>query len=247
VANTAGAEEELQRVLGVERRRIHRIMLLAPPPLDALRAVPLDVEPPRRRPVFVFVGQLIPRKNVDLLLTATKQLAASGRDVEVWVAGAGPLEGQLRARADTLGIGRAVRFLGPVSYSSVGFVLDAADVFVMPTSRDYRSVAVLEALRCGRPVIDSSVDGNAGDTVRDGDNGLVFQAGDASGLADCMARFVDEPELAKRMGRRARESVARHTPDRAANELYELISGLRPRVRSAGRRRHPPAWRRGRA
>jgi glycosyltransferase involved in cell wall biosynthesis len=101
----------------------------------------------------------------------------------------------------------------------------------MPTRSDYRCMAVLEAMRFGKPVIDSLADGNAGDTVRDRYNGFLVGPDDPGQLVAAMRRFVDDPALAKEMGPRSKAIIADLTPAGSASRLVELFTSLQEETR----------------
>src|SRR4029453_7095107 len=117
-------------------------------------------------------------------------------------------------------------FIGPVRHSSVGFVYEACDVFVMPSHADLLSGAVLEAMRFGKAVICSTGVGSAGVFARNEFNALVFDPASANQLADRMRRFVVEPDLAAEMGSRSQAIMAEHTPDAAAVAFIDVLAHI---------------------
>ena len=112
------------------------------------------------RPRFLFVGRLIGAKNAVVLLEASRILKEEGLKFSVAIAGDGPDLTELSQRVLELDLGDTVVFLGAIRYDAIGHVYASSDVLVMPTLRDYRSVAVLEGMRFAMPIIDSSQDGN---------------------------------------------------------------------------------------
>jgi glycosyltransferase involved in cell wall biosynthesis len=179
--------------------------------------------------LFLFVGQLIERKNVGSLIDAAAGLRARGLEFEVWIVGEGSERPELEKRAGGLVEEGLVRFLGPCVPAAIGAAYEAADVFVMPSLRDYRSVAVLEALRFGNPVIDSARDGNAGDFVNHEVTGLVFDPHEAGALEATMARAIANPDAMHALGRRASELMEEQTPQSAAAALREILEAVMPR------------------
>jgi len=208
---------------------VRQIPLMSPPSREALCQLPLTVDEPPARPLFLFVGRLEPAKNPEALLDAARLLGARGRTFSVWMVGDGPDRPRLEATCRRFGLD-VVRFLGPVPYTAIGWLYQACDALVMPTFSDYRSVAVLEAMRFGKPVIDSRLDGNAGETVRHGINGFVFDPHDAEELAGHMAALTDDPQLRERMGRVSERMLEGQTLVAAMAEMAQLIraSARRP-------------------
>ncbi len=226
VANTDAAYAELADVLRIDRRKIFRATLLVPPERTALVREAGSVPRASRRPLFLFVGRLEQRKNVGGLLDAAAALRAHGSEFEVWIVGAGSERSKLEAQAAPLIGEGVVRFLGSQPNSAIGAAYEAADVFVMPSFRDYRSVAVLEALRFGKPVIESVRDGNAGDFVRHEVTGLVFDPYEPGALAAAMERAINEPNVFQEFGRRASALMEEQTPRTAAAALRDILTAV---------------------
>lgn len=223
IANTDAAYAEIAQDLGVGRLRLYKATLLVPPDQKDLRTEVRASPRPKRRPVFLFVGGLVRRKNVDGLLSAAAALHAHNLNFEVWIAGDGPERSALETHAADLISRGVVRFLGIWPNRAIGALYEAADVFVMPSLRDYRSVAVLEALRFGKPVILSNRDGNARDGVREGETGLIFDPEEPGELTDAMETLILRPDLMVEMGTRAAAALKNETPKVAAARLHEIL------------------------
>jgi glycosyltransferase involved in cell wall biosynthesis len=143
------------------------------------------------KPLVLAVGRLVPQKGFATLIEA----AASWRDLgaHVMIAGSGPLEGALRARARALGAD--VTFAG--HRSDVPSLLAAADVFVLPSVWEGQSLAVQEALRAGVPVVASRV--GAIGSVTGTDAALLVSPGDVPALAAAVRSVLTDGELAARL------------------------------------------------
>lgn len=226
VANTDAAYLELADVLHIDRAKIFRATFLVPPERAVLVQDAGCVPVPTRRPLFLFAGRLIKLKNVCGMLDAAAALRARGFEFELWILGDGPERSALEMRARKLVGEGVVRFLGSCAPTAVGAVYEAADVFVMPSFQDYRSVAVLEALRFGKPVIDSTRDGNASDFVRHELTGLVFDPCEPRALEAAMERAITEPDTLRELGRRASELMEKQTPQTAAAALCEILKAV---------------------
>jgi glycosyltransferase involved in cell wall biosynthesis len=228
VANTNEAAEEITALLHVPRRKVVEIRLLLPPEREYLLAEAMDLPLRVPRPVFLFVGQLIGRKNPRVLLEAARRLANDGRKFTLWIVGDGPDRHALERVVERDGLQDMVTFLGPVPYRGIGHVYDAADVFVMPTLADVLSVAVLEAMRFEKPVIGSKQGGYAGTVVLDNVNGFLFDPANVIELVDRMRVFIDDPSLATEMGGRSAEWFAGTSHEGSADQLVRF---LRSRLR----------------
>lgn len=226
IANTEAAEREVLADLKIPRPKVTAITLLSPPTVEFMTQEKAAVKAPPARPLFLFVGQLIPRKNVQLLLLSAQLLRERGLQFTMWIVGDGPLADHLKHMTKAFRLEATVTFHGSLPYTSIGHIYRACDVFVMPSHVDYRSVAVLEAMRFGKPILVSESDGNAGDAVRPGFNGYIFDPRHPEQLADRMMEFIIDPDLAQRMGAYSKRLIEEQTPKRAAVQLRALL-GLR--------------------
>jgi glycosyltransferase involved in cell wall biosynthesis len=230
LANTAGAANEIVRVLHVEPNRVIQAPLLYPPVRDDLLRQPFNVEEPEQRPLLLFVGRLAPEKNVQALLTACSILNQRGTPFILWIVGEGPLRPRFEAEVARSLLLEQVYFLGWIPRGSLGFIYEKSDVFVMPSIRDYRCMSVLEAMRFGKPILESELEGNAGDTVRDGVTGLLFDPHRPQQLADHIQTLIREPKLIKDMGRRAQDLMDRdYSPEVAVERLRRALIPKRGR------------------
>jgi glycosyltransferase involved in cell wall biosynthesis len=223
VANTNEAAAEIITRLRVPPRKVFEVPMLLPPPRDYLLTERIELPDVAFRPVFVFVGQLIGRKNARILLEAAHRLDNEGRKFAVWIAGDGPERESLERMVELAGLRDVVSFLGAVSYRSIGHVYEASDVLVMPTFADVISVAVLEAIRFAKPVIGSKHGGFAGYVVLDGVNGFLFDPASAAELAGHMRAFIDNPMLVSSMGDRSVERFAGLSHERSARQLAQVL------------------------
>ena len=202
-----------------------RMAPVSAPPLPPVRCAPEDVraglELEDGRPLVVAVGRLHPQKGYDSLLDAAARWIADGRRVPlVAIAGDGPLEGELtaRIRAERL----PVRLLG--RRDDVADLLNAADVCVLPSRWEARSLTAQEALRIGTPLVATRT-GGLPELL--GDAAELVPVGDAAALADAVVRVLSDPGLAARLVSAGRRRAATW-PDEAgtARQLVELYREL---------------------
>jgi glycosyltransferase involved in cell wall biosynthesis len=125
----------------------------------------------------------------------------------------------VEARARALGLEQEVRITGLLQ--DVRPFIAAADALALPSRTEALSLAAIEAMALGRPVVHADVGGGA-EIVDHGRNGFLFPPGDTAALADCLARLAD-PAARRRMGERARETVETRFTERAMVERYEQI------------------------
>ncbi|MGO9577757.1 MAG: glycosyltransferase family 4 protein [Terriglobales bacterium] len=175
-----------------------------------------------KRPVFLYVGSISPRKGWNYLLEATRILVNRGiREFSVLFAGAGEQEDELRAAIKAFDLGDIVQHVGAVPYQKLGSYYRSADVFVSPTRADTWGVAVLEAMAFGKPVLCSKYAGTR-QMITPGENGFIFDPFEPAQLADYMTRFIGNRTLAVQFGVRSLEKIAPYTPERAAGVLADL-------------------------
>ncbi len=141
--------------------------------------VPPTPRPPSDHKEILYVGQLIPRKRVDLLLQAFSRLDEPSARLRL--IGKGPQEQNLQALARQLGIADRVTFVPGMPNAGIAEAMAAADALVLPSRFDGWGAVVNEALMVGTPVICSNRCG-ASDVIDPGRNGYVFEAGNADAL-----------------------------------------------------------------
>lgn len=193
--------------------RIGRALASKGVPADAIHAIPNAVDTERFRrvqrtpsphPRFLFIGRLVPEKELPILLRAFAGVLQDRPDARLRVVGTGPLAIPLRALAHSLAPN--VEFAG--HRDDIETQLANADIGVLPSRIEGLSNTLLECLAAGLPMIATRISGSE-DMVRTGDNGWLCEPGDQAGLATCLrdaARLAPERRVA--MGMRARESVA---------------------------------------
>jgi glycosyltransferase involved in cell wall biosynthesis len=191
------------------------------PDLDRVDPLP-PVE--LQRPIFLFVGHVIPRKGLPLLLEACAILQTRGyQNYILQVVGDGDYQPELAAFCQEWQLLDRVQWVGRVAFDRIGSYFQAADVFVFPTQEDTWGVVTLEAMLLGKPILCSTGAGTA-ELVAPGENGYVFPPDDPVKLADLMQQFLDRPELIPTMGDRSRQLMAQYTPQAAAQRLAELTA-----------------------
>jgi glycosyltransferase involved in cell wall biosynthesis len=171
-------------------------------------------------PRLLCVGRLIPIKGHIVLLRAFAAARREVPELELDVAGRGPLEPALRALARELGVADAVRFLGHVT--PIQGAIERAAVVVVPSMGEGFGMVALEAMERARPVVAASI-GGLGEIVRDGVTGLLVPPGEAEPLAAAIVRVASEPELGRKMGAAGRERALARFLQSFCTERTELL------------------------
>jgi glycosyltransferase involved in cell wall biosynthesis len=148
---------------------------------------------PRGGALLLNVKRLHPLADHATLLDAMAIVVRERPDATLLVAGSGEEEGALRARAERLGLGEAVRFLGLVPNDAVAALSGAADLFVLSSTLEATPTVALEALACGTPVV--STDNPGGLELREafGDDVAVVPRADPPALARAVLAFLAAP------------------------------------------------------
>jgi glycosyltransferase involved in cell wall biosynthesis len=173
--------------------------------------------------VFLFSGQMIVRKGVDLLLTAFSSLARERNDVALVLLGDGPLRSAWEAGIEPSIRGR-VCFVGHVDQAELPRYFLAADALVFPSRYDGWAVVVNEGCAAALPIITTSSVGASRDLVVDGSNGYIAPADDAACLAQRMRWLAENPETAKQWGVRSRELVEQFSPENGVRQLLAAVA-----------------------
>jgi glycosyltransferase involved in cell wall biosynthesis len=137
----------------------------------------------------IFVGQLIRRKGLDILLGAMRPLFALHPNLYLTVIGAGKDSAALQDRARSVGIESRVFFEGVIPSDQIQARLAAADLLVLPSRWDGWGLVVNEAFSVGAPAIVSDCCGVA-ELIQRGRNGYVFRSGDVEDLRNCLDEFL---------------------------------------------------------
>ena len=176
--------------------------------------------PPRATFTWLFSGQLIPRKGVDVLLAAFAQAAAREPRLRLAIAGDGPEKRLQWNGAMPRELLSRVHWAGFVPWQELPALYASADALVVPSRHDGWGLVVNEAFAAGLPVLATDAVGAALDLVRTGLTGAIVEAGKVAPLAAALVELLPE---APRMGARAREVARRRLlPSLAAERLARL-------------------------
>lgn len=173
--------------------------------LNALRAdrsaVRRSLGLPMQATILGSLGRLSPEKRIDLLLTATRQLASDGVDVHVLIVGGGKQRTELEARAGRLGLARRVIFTGLVR--DITPTLVAMDVLVQPSDIEGTPRSVVEAMAHGVPVVGTDV-GDMAELLDGARCGVLVPPGNDRLLSQGVSQLLADPVRARELARRAR-------------------------------------------
>ena len=157
---------------------------------------------------MLFTGRLVYYKGADILLEA---FAKQHAHAELFLAGTGVLEPELKARAEALGIAERVHFLGRRMTPELRDMFADCDLFVLPSVANSEAFGIvqLEAMVYGKPVINTALPTGVPLVSIDGETGLTVPPSDADALAAAMETLLSDDPLRAQYGNAARERVLR--------------------------------------
>ena len=182
--------------IGLDPARLHCINNGVAPidraPRDAIRA---RLGLAQDHVAIGFVGRFSSEKGPDRLIDAFAEIAGTAKDARLVMLGDGPMEDDVRAQAQRLGLDDRVLWLGPVDGREH---MPALDILALPSAYEGLPYAVLEARAAGLPIVATDV-GGVSTVVSDGSDGFIVKNWDQSAFAGRLAELVDDPALRGRM------------------------------------------------
>lgn len=179
-----------------------------------------------RKRIILYVGRLDPEKGIDTLVRAMPHVL-SRRPAELMLCGRGVHAAALRSLGEDLGVAGSIRFAGFVPDDNLPRTYRAATIFVMPSPVELQSIATLEAMASGLPIV--AADAMAlPELVENGENGFLFPPGDPQALAERIVALLSDPDRAARMGRASWTIAERHRIGLilwAFESLYQSLLG----------------------
>ncbi|MCG6118440.1 MAG: glycosyltransferase [Aquimonas sp.] len=208
ISNSRAGADYVARRCGLDPAGIEVVpngVEFGPLPGTAQRAAVREALGLDARPLLLFVGRLVPEKNLPLLLQALARLPAAQRPL-AWLAGEGPERPTLLQQCAELGLQDDIVLLG--ERDDTGALMAAADLLVLPSREEGLSNVLLEAMAAGLPVLASDAGGSP-ELVEDGVCGLLFRSGDLDALVAALRRLLEDPALRRLMGAEGRARVER--------------------------------------
>ncbi|MFI5663452.1 glycosyltransferase family 4 protein [Streptomyces sp. NPDC051684] len=214
------------------RMRLPGVRILAVPNI----VPPTDVPPSDgTAKVVAAAGRLSPGKRYDLLLEAFTAVSARYPDWELRIYGGGRQEPRLRALVDELGLAGRARLMGTVSPIEPEFA--RASIVVSASDAESFGMTLVEAMRCGVPVVSTDAPLGPAEIITDGVDGRLVPVGNASALAESVMDLIEDEPVRRKMGAAARVAAHRYDPEPIVDRYEALFAEL-----GASRRRR--AWQR---
>ncbi|MFV0319564.1 MAG: glycosyltransferase [Microbacterium sp.] len=179
---------------------------------------------PRDANRLVFVGRLTTEKQIDVALRAMTRLDPA-LEVTFDIVGNGDQRRALEALAAELGLGNRVTFHGHTTDEQLRELLTRASVFVIPSIAELQSIATMEAMASGLPIVGADAVALP-HLIHDGENGYLFRPGDVDDLVAKLTTVLTQtPEERRRMQQASLEGVKVHDMDRTLDTFEALYRG----------------------
>jgi len=167
---------------------------------------------------LICCGRLIKRKGQQYLIPAVAELKKRGLAVELLIVGTGDNEPALRRQVEESGLEDIVRFTGFVEWDNVPQLYQTSDIFVLPSYNEGMSIALLEAMATGLPVV---VTDTGGTRELVNGNGIVVPWADVGQLAQALSHLVASPHLREHMSRLGRQIVLPYGWEKVARRYLD--------------------------
>ena len=209
------------------------------PPRDAALQAQLGFPP--NAFVLGYIGTLMAYENVDSAIDCVAALAREHTDLRLLIIGDGNARAALVARAHALAVADRIQFVPRVAHDEIGPYYGLVDLFVLPRRPTRLTDLVtplkpLEIMARSKALLASNCGGHR-ELICDGENGLLFDAASADGLAGAVRSAYENRATLPALGRRARRWVAAHRSWRAAVApslaMYERLAGRAGGARAA--------------
>ncbi|MEO6722081.1 MAG: glycosyltransferase [Ferruginibacter sp.] len=183
------------------------------------------------RPLSIlFVGRLVPQKNLFFWLDIAKEIIKQLPAVSFDIVGDGYLKSELQQYADKSGIANSVHFHGEVRNDLLKDYYSKADIFLMTSNYEGFGRVILEAGVFGLPVISTNITGPE-DIIISGYNGYLFETGDKEGFVNCIVELFNKPQKRIELGRNNQKHVIdKFQPAKLKQEWVDLWVRVLPNL-----------------
>jgi glycosyltransferase involved in cell wall biosynthesis len=210
-----------------EAEMIHEIdpnvgVTIIPNGVDTDQYIPGESIPDEGPLKLLCVARLIKRKGQHHLIEALKKIKDLGVDIIVDLVGSGDAEGEYRVLVNEHDVEDRINFQGYIPREEMPEVYAQAHIFVLPSFNEGMSVATLEAMACGLPVIVSRTPGTE-DLVIEGENGFTFDWGDIKTLTNLLLELESDRAYARKMGQASRNLAYRFTWESSSQKFDQLF------------------------
>ncbi|MBE4736838.1 glycosyltransferase family 4 protein [Streptomyces caniscabiei] len=176
-------------------------------------------------PVIAAAGRLARGKRFDLLLEAFAKVAAKEPDWQLRIYGGGKQQGRLETLVQDLGLTDRAHLMGP--HTPIEEEFARASLVVSASDAESFGMTLVEAMRCGVPVVSTDCPLGPAEIITDGVDGRLVPVDDPHALADAILDLTADPSLRRAMGRAALASAHRYDPAPIVSKYEHLFAELR--------------------
>ena len=186
-------------------------------------SVPVPAVPPShgRDRIVVAAGRLVQGKRYDVLIRAFAEVAAERPDWQLRVYGQGKLRDELRRLVGDLRLHNNVLMMGP--YTPIETEWAKGAIGAVPSDREPFGMTLVEAMRCGLPVVSTDAPYGPAEILDDGVDGLLTPVGDPHAMASALLRLINDDARRRTMAVAALKNSARYDPALIAARYEELF------------------------
>lgn len=178
----------------------------------------------KKIPILVYAGRLSPEKGLGILLQALAIVDQAGLRFQCLLVGEGPARQEIEVEIGRLELQEKILLVG--RQAEVQPWLERGDIFVLPSNWEGASLALLEAMAVGLPVVATS-SGGTPELVEDGVTGILVPPSDSTALAAAITRMLGSPDLRARMGASGSKRVDENFRiEKTVSQISALYTGL---------------------
>lgn len=177
---------------------------------------------PTEQPLLLHVNRLSEEKRINVLIDATAKIKSNAH---LALVGTGPAVVELHAQVERLQLQERISFLGFVQDADLLQLRRAADLFVIPSEAELQSLATMEAMACGLPVIAANA-WALPELVHPEENGFLFQPGNSDELAKYIDILASDTAMKQHMGGESLRIISKHDRNNVLEEWEELYRRL---------------------
>lgn len=171
--------------------------------------------------VLLSVGELITRKNHEAVIKAISLLP--NYNIHYFIAGEGELLKHLCALTKSLGLEQRIHFMG--FCKDINKLCNSCDIFVMPSLQEGLSLALMEAMASGKPIVASKIRGNV-DLIENGKGGIFVSPKDPQEYANAIKHLILNPQLCVDMGAFNHDSIKVYDIELIKNKITKLLEAI---------------------
>lgn len=178
---------------------------------------------------LLYAGRMTAEKGIDTVIEALAEFVQdTAPNIHLQLAGGGSQAylSELREKVSRLGLAHRVSFLGRVPAAEMPHLMQACDLLIVPSVWPEPFARVVLEGMVSRAVVVATPTGGTAEIVRDGENGLLFPAGDSHALAECIRRLAENADLRNQLAEAGWQTVMKHfTKQEMLNRIEAFLKG----------------------